>query len=62
MASEIEMLKKTSGAKFFDKSQNNVFPEKDFYLCTETDKFNFVMKPDSVSNGSEYRQMKPLYI
>lgn len=62
MASEIEMLKKTSGAKFFDKSQNNVFPEKDFYLCTETDKFNFVMKLDYVSHGSEYPQMKPLYI
>lgn len=41
---EIENLKITSGAKFFDKNQQEVFPEKDFYLSTETNKFNFVLK------------------
>lgn len=40
----IERLKYTSGAKFFDKEQNNVFPEMDFYMCTELDKFDFVLK------------------
>ena len=44
MASEIENLKYTSGAKFFDKAQNSVFPEADFGLCTQVDKFDFVMK------------------
>ena len=44
MASEIENLKYTSGAKFFDKAQNSVFPETDFGLCTQVDKFDFVMK------------------
>ena len=41
---EIENLKITSGAKFFDKKQQEVFPEKDFYLSTEVNKFNFVLK------------------
>ena len=42
--SEIENLKYTSGAKFFDKKQNDVFPENDFYMCTDVDKFNFVLR------------------
>ena len=41
---EIENLKVTSGAKFFDKEQQEVFPEKDFYLSTGVNKFNFVLK------------------
>lgn len=40
----IEKLKVTSGAKFFDKTQNDVFPEADFGMCTELNKFDFVMK------------------
>ncbi len=44
MEKEIESLKTTSGAKFFDKAQNDVFPEADFAMCTDLDKFNFVMR------------------
>lgn len=44
MESEVESLKYTSGAKFFDKAQSSVFPEEDFGLCTQVDKFDFVMK------------------
>ena len=44
MNAEIEKLKSTSGAKFFDKTQNDVFPEADFFLCTDLDKFDFVLK------------------
>ena len=44
MQPEIEKLKYTSGAKFFDKAQNSVFPEADFGMCTQLDKFDFVMK------------------
>ena len=44
LVDEIEKLKVTSGAKFFDKEQQDVFPEKDFYLSTEVNKFNFVLK------------------
>lgn len=48
---EIEKLKTTTGAKFFDKSLQEVFPEKDFRLCTEVDKFNFVLKANKDING-----------
>jgi len=34
----------TSGAKFFDETQQDIFSEKDFYLSTEVNKFNFVLK------------------
>lgn len=51
---EIESLKETSGAKFFDKSQQDVFPEQDFYLSTEVDKFNFVLKVIKPVEGFNY--------
>ena len=41
---EIDIVKRTSGAKFFDPAQSEVFPEKDFYMCTVIDKFDFVLK------------------
>jgi len=44
LKNEIDKLKITSGAKFFDRKQQEVFPEKDFYLSTEVDKFDFVLK------------------
>lgn len=51
LADEIEKLKVTSGAKFFDKEQQDVFPEKDFYLSTEVNKFNFVLKLEKDKDG-----------
>ena len=54
MKSEIEKLKMTSGAKFFDKEQNKVFPKQDFYMCTELDKFDFVLKLKKGDNGMNY--------
>ena len=44
MESGIELVRKTSGAKFFDPGQNDVFPEKDFDLCTRVGAFNFVLR------------------
>lgn len=37
-------LRFTSGAKFFDSMQSSVFPEADFHMCVEVDKFNFAIK------------------
>ena len=51
---EIEKLKTTSGAKFFDVAQQDVFPEKDFYLSTEADKYNFVLKVNKDDNGIDH--------
>ena len=47
---EIEDLKRTSGAKFFDERQAEVFPEEDFYLSTSLDKFDFVLKYDLINH------------
>lgn len=51
---EIRRLKTTSGAKFFNKELNEIFPEKDFYLSTEVDKFNFVLKVEKDENEINY--------
>lgn len=52
---KIEKLKTTSGEKFFDKRQQDVFPERDFHLSTEVDKFNFVLKLEKEeTTGIEY--------
>ena len=40
----IENLKQTDGARFFDESQQESCPTEDFYLCTDINKFNFVLK------------------
>ena len=44
ITSEIEKLKVTSGYRFFEKDLQESFPESDFYLCTDINKFNFVLK------------------
>ena len=54
MEAEIENLKVTSGAKFFDKAQNDVFPRDDFFMCTQVDKFDFVLRLEKAENGLGY--------
>ena len=51
LSEEIEKLKVTSGAKFFDKDKQDVFPEPDFYLSTEVNKFDFVLKVEKDEDG-----------
>ncbi|MBE6730027.1 MAG: 2-phosphosulfolactate phosphatase [Ruminococcaceae bacterium] len=57
---EIENLKYTSGAKFFDKTQNDVFPREDFYLCTDVDCFDFAIKLIKSDNGLSYMQKEKI--
>jgi 2-phosphosulfolactate phosphatase len=54
MSKEIENLKQTSGAKFFDKAQNDVFPEADFHFCVDCDKFDFIVKLEKGEDGVCY--------
>ena len=51
---EVENLKLTSGKKFFDSSNEEVFPKEDFYLCVEINKFDFVLKVNKDINGMYY--------
>jgi len=48
---QIEHLKHTGGKRFFDPVRSDVFPERDFYLCTALNKFNFILKFQYGSDG-----------
>ncbi|MBQ3529358.1 MAG: 2-phosphosulfolactate phosphatase [Oscillospiraceae bacterium] len=41
---KIKDLQFTSGAKFFDPAQQEIFPEKDFHICTQVNRYDFVLK------------------
>ena len=51
---EVEKLKLTSGKKFFDSSNEEIFPKDDFYLCVEINKFDFVLRVNKDINGMFY--------
>ena len=48
--SEMEKLKTSSCINFFDKDTQDIFPETDFTLCTQLNKFNFVLKVHKIDN------------
>lgn len=48
---EIENLKNIAGKRFFDPKLQDIFPERDFYLATELNKFNFVLKLEKDNEG-----------
>ena len=50
----IENLKVTSGARFFDPAQNDVYPQGDFPMCTDVDKFNFVLRLKKAEGEQPY--------
>ncbi len=51
LAPHIERLKHTDGAKFFDKSRSDVFPERDFHLSTRADFFDFALRVEKNAEG-----------
>lgn len=48
---EIENLKLIAGKRFFNPELQDIFPERDFYLSTEVNKFNFVLKVEKDTDG-----------
>ena len=50
LAPGVEVCKRTSGAKFFDPD-NTIFPESDFWLSVEADKFDFVLHVEQGADG-----------
>ena len=50
LAAGIEECKRTSGAKFFDPN-DTVFPEEDFWLSVEADKFPLVLHVEQGADG-----------
>lgn len=50
MKAELEALRHTTeGSKFFDPAQP-VFPEGDYWMCTDVDRFDFVLKVENLGN------------
>ena len=43
-----------AGKRFFDPKLQDIFPERDFYLSTELNKFNFVLKVEEDDKGLNY--------
>lgn len=57
MTDRIRDLRRTSGAKFFDPAQQEVFPERDFWLSTELDKFDFVLRLKRSAGGLDEMEL-----
>ncbi len=51
---KIEDLKNIAGKRFFDPKLQDIFPERDFYLSTELNKFKFVLKVEKDDKGVNY--------
>lgn len=47
-------LKSTWGRHFFDAASQEVFPIEDFYLCTQCNRFPFVIRADRTEDGTLY--------
>ena len=54
ISGEIEALKAGSGRRFFDAALRDVFPKRDFYLCTALDSFDFVLRFQYDGDGLGY--------
>ncbi len=51
MKSIVEKIKNTSGKRLFMPENQAHSPEKDFYLCTDLGRFDFVLKAEYNSDG-----------
>jgi 2-phosphosulfolactate phosphatase len=49
---KIASLMATSGKRFFNPDNINFSPPTDFFLCTMKDRFNFVLKAETRSDGN----------
>jgi len=49
---EISVLQYTSGKRFFNKLNSNFSPPTDFFLCTMTDRFNFILRAERRDDGN----------
>lgn len=45
-------LRQEGGQRFFDPETQDVYPEADFWLCTDYNKFPFVLRVDKKADGS----------
>ena len=48
ISAEMDDLRNTSGAKFFDPAQQEAFPRPDFDMCIQLNKFDFVLQVETL--------------
>lgn len=51
MDERVKRLRYEGGAHFFDRQNQDVFPEPDFWMCIEYNKFNFVLRVEKDEKG-----------
>ena len=54
---KLKGLRTGGGRHFFDPALRDVFPEKDFWMCIDRDRFNFVLRMDRDRDGLVSRKM-----
>ncbi len=51
MDKRVKRLRYEGGAHFFDRQNQDVFPEPDFWMCIEYNKFDFVLRVEQDEKG-----------
>lgn len=55
----VEILRKTSGARFFEEANQNYAPREDFELCTALNRFDFVIEAERKKEYIELIRKEP---
>ena len=56
---KLQALAQGGGRHFFDPAQQDVFPEQDFGMCIDRDRFDFVLKVGRDRDGLISRMIRP---
>ena len=54
---KLKGLRTGGGSHFFDPAQQDVFPEKDFWMCIDRDRFDFVLRAEKDRDGLVSRKI-----
>ena len=52
-------LKEQEGRKFFDPAQADVFPEADFWVCVDVNRYDFAIQAVPIRDGFAMRKVRP---
>ena len=57
---KLKSLSRGGGRHFFDPAQQDVYPEKDFWMCIDRNRFDFVLKVEKDQDGLVSRMIRML--
>ena len=55
----LQQLRSGGGSHFFDPGMQDVFPEKDFWMCIDRDRFDFVLRIEKDTDGLKSVRILP---